>query len=50
MTTAPKYGDSDNRLLFKIVKSVAAMKGGPQPRFLDSNNQLLFKLAKNLSQ
>jgi len=47
--SAPKYGDSDNTLLFKIVQKLSDNNGGAfAPRYGDSTNRLLQKWAKLL--
>ncbi len=48
--SAPKIGDTDNVLLFKICQSLnAQLSGNYPPRFIDTDNNLLFKIAKLLS-
>lgn len=50
-STAPRLGDSDNILLFKIAQHYAMLcpSANAAPRRGDSDNNLLFKIAKALS-
>lgn len=50
-STAPRHGDSDNILLYKIVQHYAALcpAANAAPQWGDTDNNLLFKWAKNLS-